>query len=266
VDTTDLYHGPLEDFVARRTALARELRATDPEAAVAVGKLRKPSATAWAIDQLALENPGVISELLAAGADAREAHRGAASGTESREDLVAATGRLRDGVEAAARAAKDVLQSAGHAASDDTIRRIRATLQAAATGDASERRSLWTGTLDRDLDAGGFGAVDDPVDDDSELASIIAPLRRRTASDSGRPTPDRSTASLQVVARRQLERDVANLEEVAARARVLADEKRRQADRLATDASVAGEEARNAERAADAAEETARAARVALDS
>lgn len=266
MDTTDLYHGPLEGFVARRTALARGLRSTDPDAALAIGKVRKPPASAWAIDQLAVENPGLISELLAAGADARDAQRNAAAGTESREDLMAATGRLRGGVEAAARAAKDVLESAGHAASDDTIRRVRATLQAAATGDAPERRSLWTGTLDRDLEVGGFGAVDDPGDDDSELAAILAPVRRRTASDSRRPTSDRSSAGLEIVARRRAERDVANLEEVAARARVLADEKRRQADRLATEASAAAEEARNAEQAAAAAEAAARAARFAIDS
>ena len=49
VDAASLYRGPLEDFVARRTALVRELRHTDREAADAVGKLRKPSAGVWAI-------------------------------------------------------------------------------------------------------------------------------------------------------------------------------------------------------------------------
>jgi hypothetical protein len=266
VDTADLYHGPLEDFVARRTALVRELRGTDPDAALATGKVRKPSVGVWAIDQLAVENPALIAELLAAGADARDAYQNAAAGTESREDLMAATGRLRDGVEAAARAARDVLESAGHGASDEPSRRIRATLQAAATAGATERRELWTGTLDRDLDVAGFGAVDDPDNDDSELAAILAPLRRRTSSDARGPKRDRPSASLEIVARRHAERDVANQEGVAARARVVADEKRRQADRLAAEGRVAAEEASNAEQAADVAEEAARAAHLALDS
>jgi hypothetical protein len=266
VDTADLYHGPLEDFVARRTALVRELRASDADAAVAIGKVRKPSVGVWAIDQLGADNPGLIAELLAAGADARDAHRNAAAGKASRQDLVAATSRLRDGVEAAARAARDVLESAGHAASDETSRRIRATLQAAATGRAAERRALWTGTLDRDLDAAGFETVDDPGSEDAELASIIAPLRRWTASEAGRPTQDGSSATIDLVARRQAERDVARQDEAAARARVVADEKRRQADRLATEAGVAADEASKAEQAAAAAEEAARAAHLALDS
>jgi hypothetical protein len=265
VDTSDLYHGPLDDFVARRTTLVRELRATDPDAALAIGKVRKPPASVWAIDQLAAGNPAPIIELLAAGADARDAHRNAAAGTANREDLLAATGRLRDAVEGAARAAGDVLESAGHAASDDTSRRIRATLQAAATGGAVERRSLWTGRLDRDLDVAGFGAVDDPGDDDAELAAILAPMRRGPAPDPRRPLQDRPGASLDIVARRQAERDVDRQDAIAARARVIADEKRRQADRLATEARVAAEEASDAERTAGAAEEAARAARFALD-
>ena len=266
MDAADLYHGPLDDFVARRSALVRELRATDPDTALAIGKLRKPSLGVWAIDQLAVDHPALITELLAAGADARDAQRNTAAGTETREDLLIATGRLRDRVEAAARAARDVLVSAGHAASEETGRRIRATLQAAATGGSAERHALWTGTLDRDLDVAGFGAIDDPGNDDPELAAILEPMRRRTSPDPHGPTQDRASASLETIARRQAERDVANQDGVAARARVVADEKRRQADRLAAEARVAAEEASNAEQAADAAEEAARAAHLALDS
>jgi hypothetical protein len=264
VDTAELYRGPLEDFVARRSALVRELRATDPDTALAIGKLRKPSVGVWAIDQLAADHPALITELLASGADARDAHQNAAAGTESREHLLAATGRLRDRVEAAARAATDVLVSAGHAASEETGRRIRVTLQAAATGGAAERRALWTGTLDRDLDVAGFGAIDDPGNDDPELAAILEPMRRRTSSDPRGPTQDRP--NLEIVAHRHAERDAARQDEVASRARVVADEKRRQADRLATEARVAAEEASDAEQAADAAEKAARVAHLALDS
>ncbi len=169
-------------------------------------------------------------------------------------------------VEAAARAATDMLASAGHAASDETGRRIRATLQAAATGGAPERRALWTGTLDRDLDVAGFGAIDDPGNDGPELSAILEPMRRRTSSDSPGPTQDRPAARLEVVAHRHAQRDAARQDEVAARARVVADEKRRQADRLATEARLAAGEASDAEQAADAAEEAARAAHLALDS
>lgn len=264
VDAAGLYRGSLEDFVARRTALVRELRRTDREAADAVGKLRKPSAGVWAIDQVAAEDPALTAALLAAGADAREAQGNLAAGTASREDLRIATGRLRDAVEAAALAAVGMLSGAGHSASEDTIRRIRTTLQAAATGGAADRRALWTGTLDRDLDVAGFGAVAEPEDDPSELASVLAPLRRPSASPAQRPAPEPAAGS-KGLERRQAERDEAKLRAAAERAREAADAKRRQADRLSDEARTAADEAAIAEHAADAAEEAARAARAALD-
>jgi hypothetical protein len=259
----ELYHGPLEDFIARRTSLVRELRPMDPNAAAVIARLRKPPVGVWAIDQLAVESPGVIIELLAAGADAREAHRNVATGSERREDLLEASGRLRDGVESAARAAAAVLEGAGHAASDEADRRIRATLQAAATAGVAQRIALWKGTLDHDLDVTGFGAAEEPDDDPADLAAILAPMRR--SSSPAEPRQGRSAASPDLVARRQAERDAAGLRATAKRARGAADTKRRQADRLAEGARVAGEEASAAEHAADAAEDAASRAEAALD-
>lgn len=265
VDAAGLYRGPLEDFVARRTALVRELRRTDGEAADAVGKIRKPSAGVWAIDQVAADDPALIAELLAAGADARQVQGNVAAGTANREDLRIATGRLRDAVDAAALAALGVLTSAGHTASEDTTRRIRTTLQAAATSGAADRKALWRGTLDRDLDVAGFGAVGEPEDDASELAALLAPLRRPSSPPTQRPAPEPATAGAKSLERRQAVRDEAKMRAAAERARNAADAKRRQAERLADEARTAADEATIAERDAVSAEEAARAARAALD-
>lgn len=243
------------------TALVRELRSTDPAAANAAAKLRRPPVGVWAIDQLALGHPELITELLAAGADVRDAQQNVAGGIGSREDLLDASSRLRDAVDAAAAAATGVLGRAGHAASEETGRRMRATLQAATTAGAAERRALWTGTVDRDLDAAGFGAVGDPEDDVPELAAILKSMRRRSPSARRGPSSGRNSAGLEVLARRQAEREVANLESVAQRARAAADAKRHQADRLAEEARVAAEEASATEDAANVAEEAARSAR-----
>jgi hypothetical protein len=260
----DVYHGPLEEFIARRTSLVRELRPTDPDAAAAIAKLRKPLVGVWAIDQLAAASAGVITELLAAGADARDAHQNVATGSERREDLLVASGRLRDAVESAARAAAAVLEGAGHAASDETDRRIRATLQAAATGDVAQRVALWMGTLDRDLEVTGFGAPQEPDDDPADLAAVLAPMRRSSSpADSSRQ--GRAAASPDLVARRQAERDATGLRATAKRARGAADSKRRQADRLAEEARTSAEEASAAEHAADAAEDAASRAEASLD-
>lgn len=246
-------------------ALVRELRRTDPDAADAISKLRKPSVSVWAIDQLAVERSSLITALLAAGADARDAQRNVAAGMESRDDLARATGRLREAVEAAVRAAVDVLTEAGHTASDEMDRRIRTTLQTAATGGASDRHALWSGTLDHDLDVAGFGDAGEPEEDVSELAAIIAPLRRKTPSPASVRETAGQVSTRELVAEREAERDVARKDEAAEAARAFALAARHQADRLAEEAGVAAEKARVAEQAADDAEATARAAHATLD-
>jgi hypothetical protein len=265
VDTASLYRGPLDEFVARRTAQVRELRSSDPEAAAALGKLRKPPASAWAIAQLAAEKADLIVELLAAGADARDAQWGVAAGSVSREDLHLASGRLRDAVEAAARAAIAELERDGHGTSDETSRRIRTTLQAAATGSSTDRESLWAGTLSGDLDVAGFGAIPEPEADSAGVAAVVAPMRRAASAQPRPKSKDPAPATADQVSRRAAERSAANLAVAAERAREAAVAARREADRLTEEARVAVERASVAEGVADVAEASARAARNALD-
>jgi hypothetical protein len=266
VDVSALYRGPLEDFIARRAALLQQLRSSDAAAAAAVAKLRKPTVSAWAIDQLAVAEPGLVAELLAAGADAGEAQVAVSAGTGGRADLLAASARVRDGVEAAVRAATGVLDAAGHGSGEDALRRIRTTIQAAVSGSPEERCALWRGTLDRDLEPTGFGAPDGAEDDVPELAAVLAPLRRPPAPSAGRPTPDRARPGRDVAALRGAERAAAEHDKSAQRARELAASRRQNADRLAVEAGRAAEDATAAEAGAAAAEDAAQAARDALES
>lgn len=265
VDVVTVYHGPFDDFVARRTALVRELRSSDPDGAAAAGKLRKPPVTVWAIDQLAAERPAVVAEVLAAGADAARAQRAATAEAGSGEDLLAAAGRLRAGIEVAVRAATRVLDAAGHGTGEDAIRRIRTTMQAAAGGSAEERLAVWRGTLDRDLAPTGFGSLGGEVDDVPELARALASLRRPT---SRLPAAARKGARAQPGAddraRRAAEREAANQAVEAQRARATATTRRQEAQRLAKQARAADESATTAEDAAAVAEDAARRAHLAL--
>jgi hypothetical protein len=258
VDSAAVYHGPLEEFVARRTALERTLRSGDAAAAGAVSKLRKPSVGVWAIDQLAVENPDLVAELLAAGLDAREAQQAVAEGSGSGEDLLVASARVRETVEAAVRAASQLLDRSGQAMAEETARKIRTTLQAAVSGGAAEREALWLGTLDRDLKPTGFGAADVPDDDAPELAKSIAPLRRQTSPRPGGSVARRPQAAGDRVAQLAAERGAAERLKVAERARTIATTKRQYAERLAAEARSADDDATAAERAAEAAEKAAR--------
>ena len=56
-----VYRGPLEEFVSRRDALAKQLRAAKRrEDADRVKALRKPSRTAWVLDAIVHEDPASI--------------------------------------------------------------------------------------------------------------------------------------------------------------------------------------------------------------
>ena len=75
-----VYQAPLEDFISRRDALVKQLRAEKrPEDAALVKALRKPSRMAWALDAVIHEDPSSIEGLSAAigeaqtGADLRTA-------------------------------------------------------------------------------------------------------------------------------------------------------------------------------------------------
>jgi hypothetical protein len=218
----------------------------------------------WAIDQLTAENAALVADLLAAGADARDAQWSVAAGSVSREGLVVASGRLRDAVEAATQAAIAVLEHGGHGTDDETARRIRTTLQAAATGGAVDRQALWAGTLSGDLDVSGFGAIHESEGDPAELAAVVAPLRRMPSTEPRSRDEDRASTTVDLVSRRAAKRSAANLLAAAERAREAAVAARREADRLTEEARVAAERASVAETVADAAEAAARAARAAL--
>jgi hypothetical protein len=263
-DIAAIYRGSLEGFVARRTALAKQLSSSDADAAADVRRLRKPPVSAWAIDQLAVENPDLLTELLAAGADAGEAQRSVSDGVGSGEDLLIASARVREAVDAAAHAATAVLDLGGHATGEATARRIRTTLQAAVSGGPDERLALWSGTLDRDLEPTGFGALDSLEDDVPELAAVLAPLRRPLSAGGGRAATGRARRPDDLAALRAADRAAAQSEKSAAQARAIADAKRQHAERLAGEARRAEEEASAAEAAAETAEEAARIARAAL--
>src|SRR4051812_17139068 len=58
IDIDELYTVDPSEFVARRNALAKELRAAgDRDAAAEVSKLRRPTVVAAALNQLARRNP-----------------------------------------------------------------------------------------------------------------------------------------------------------------------------------------------------------------
>jgi hypothetical protein len=198
-----LYQLPLEQFVATRDQLARRLRAAgDRATARQVAGLRRPPVSAWAANQLAHAAPNAVAELLEAGAALRQAQQDALAGQPgAARQLRTATAHLRAAITRLSARAETLLVRAGHAASDATLARLAATLQAAATGDESTRAALAQGRLPGDLDPAGFG-----LDLGSAPAEPAAPANVAPAAPAA--TVDRAAArreQARVAAQRALE-------------------------------------------------------------
>lgn len=277
-----LYQLPLDQFVATRDQLARRLRAAgDRATARQVAGLRRPPVSAWAANQLAHAAPNAVAELLEAGAALRQAQQDALAGQPgAARQLRTATAHLRAAIARLSARAETLLVRAGHAASDATLTRLAATLQAAATGDEATRAALAQGRLPGDLDPAGFGleVVAAPVEPaapvTAEPEAPVAPVARadarreqaraaaRRALEQTRRAAEQSRAVLeqaQVLAatRRQAAQAAQQRsEQLTAVARDLADQ--------AAAAATAAEEARQAAEGADRdADEVADRVRVA---
>ena len=164
----ELYGLHPDEFLGARRTLAAQAKA-DKETglAKAIDSIRKPTAAAWAINQLVRARPADVERLvdLAAGLhEAQEKMDGAALKTLSRERT-----KLVDEL---VRSTTEVAKAAGGAMSTPVANQVRETFVAAlATTAAAE--AVGSGQLTRALSYAGFGDVDL-----SEATAAPAPARR----------------------------------------------------------------------------------------
>jgi hypothetical protein len=268
-----LYAGRLAEFVAERNRLAAHAKvAGDAKLAAAIKALPKPSATAWAIDQLWWHERNSIDPLFAAAAELRAALVGGAGPQEATR----ARTQHRDRVTFAAGRAGDRLAASGHNVSIAIKRRIATTLEALAA--LGRWPDPGPGCLAGDLDPPGFDALGDAFDALGGAPSVPhgddAPTESGANGDEPREDPRIAAAEAELrdaaalVDRRTREHDEAEAarasaedEHTNAAARVREAERER--DRLRSALSAAEDRARRGAEAlqvARAARERAEAA------
>lgn len=288
-----LYGVPLEEFVAERTRLARELRsAGERSAADRVAKLPKPSAAAWALNLVGREAPDSVAAWIDASAALREAStRPTEVGGDTLRTAMAqhraATARLIDDVRRRA-------QPGGRPLSEAMLDRVRALLQSA-TADAELAERLAAGhvtdekqtsaTLPEPASDGGpgrdRGAAARRVKPDPEAAAptlrraagrgrdAAATAAQREGESGAKPADGRARRERAAAARREaLERDasvargeVERLDQEAALRREAAElsdsrleEARRALRRAESEAAAARDARKDLERARAVAE------------
>jgi hypothetical protein len=188
----DLYGLPVDRFTEARNGLVKRLKAAgERDEAARIAKLRRPPATAWALNRVARQRPELIGAVLDAGETLKGAMESTLGGDSS--GLRAARLAERDAVAAVVGAAVGHLESAGLAAGEQARQRLGATVRAAVV-DGSVAALLRTGELDRDHDLPGFG-IDAPEWLPEPAPGGPAPGKRAEPPDQGLPK-----ASLEVAA------------------------------------------------------------------
>jgi hypothetical protein len=233
-----LYGVPPEAFVSERDALAERLRqAHQSEAAATVAKLKKPVATAWAVNRLAREQPDALAALLTAAARLRTAQKRALGGTGGRAEVGAAQSAEREAVSTLVTAARTQLDPP---VSGTALERLGQTLRAAAA-DPELREVLEHGRLVNEVHAAGFEAVG---------GMEVAPARRKrtdevAAAARARLKLLRAEARKLAAAARAAERAAVSAERAAASLRAEADASEAAAQRAADEVAAAESALRN---------------------
>jgi hypothetical protein len=252
-----LYAAPLEEFVTLRRTLASELRSSgDAAAARDLLAAKKPSRTAWALNQVARRHPEALRAAMDAHVAATRA-QSAADGEVMRETARAFRDRLGDVIKRCA----EILADAGAQLSPSQARRLGETLRAAIGETGDSRQRLLTGRLVDDVDVEDpFAAQPDapgvgvPEVEVQSKASAAAKAREREA-EHAREAQRAKEARERAIA--DARRNVEALEKEAREARDGAHQAEASAVRARADAD-------HARRAATAVEDRLAGAREAL--
>jgi hypothetical protein len=169
IDEADKLYGlALEDFVAQRDALAKQLRADGRRAeADEVKALRKPPAVVWAVNQL-MRTQRKAARALVDAADRAAEH------PSDRDALRAHHGALDQLTTAGA----GLLSGKGRGLSEDALLRVRGALHAASL-DRDRREEFIAGRLSEEPAPAGFGAI----------TGMPAPAKPRAAKRKEPPPP-----------------------------------------------------------------------------
>ena len=253
----ELYAISPDDFIERRQQLvAAAKQASDRDLATQIGKLRRPTRSAWLINLLARAEANDITALLELGVALQEAQQRMA-GDELRELSV----QRRKTVDAMARRAVELGREQGYDAPDGALQEVSQTLQSA-LGDQAIAELVLAGRLTQAVTYGGFGSTD--------LASAFgaslptkAPSRPAEPAEAPAAPPKRDAKQ-----RRAAEKAAAEAQKQAMEARQVAESAEeaaqaatQRADDLADHVESLRSQLRQTEAAEREAREEARAAR-----
>lgn len=194
----ELYALPADEFTKARDAAAK----ANPELAKTIKAFKRPTASAWLVNQLARQRADRVAELLELGDQLRTA-QDALAGDDLR--------RLNRERHQLVRAVADETRTLGPKVTDQVAREVEATLDAA-LADPEAGEAIRTGRLMRALSSAGFESVD--------LTDAVAVPEARPALRSAAKPKAKPKATARPPAERKREDAKARRELMKARAEV----------------------------------------------
>jgi hypothetical protein len=165
---------PAEVVPARNVLADRLKKAGDKAAAAQVAAIKRPTPTAWAINQVQFREPELLEKASEQATALRELH--AADGVDGKR-LAAAVEALRRATQAVVDAAMRHCEAAGLAGGPPQQRKVFAAVQSWLSGAAAER----PGRMTHDVEASGFDAIGS--------VGLVLPTSRAPVASSGAGVP-----------------------------------------------------------------------------
>jgi hypothetical protein len=170
---TELYSADPDEFVGRRGDLAARARAAgETAAAKQIAALRKPTQSAWVVNQLARSAPGDVAELARLGGQLREAQL--STDGEAIRELSQRRRQLVDGL------VRQALTASRQRSPSAALRDEVAATLSAAVADPQVADKLMAGTLERAVRREGFGLA-------GVLTLVTSQPDTSSARSAGRP-------------------------------------------------------------------------------
>lgn len=215
-----LYAASLEEFTKLRNEIAAKAHKDgDQEAASRIGTLKKPSVSAWAVNQLARTGQVELQRLIKAGEALEQAQRESVSGKGS-SGFEAARKDESDAIRLLRAAVKQVLPSVSAAVLERVINSLRAGVAS-----PEGREILKKGRLTEDLEPPGFGTFSGtPAPSRAKPSAIAASKKQAKIEALGRRRQEAEAKGT------DLERRAQEAEELATRASRDAASARKRAD------------------------------------
>lgn len=249
----ELYAISPDDFMARRTALAKQAKeAGEKLLAKQITALRKPTRSAWLVNLVARAESDRVTELVELG-DALQQAQQAMDGDALRR----LSKDRRTLIDTLARRAGELGRDEGYSPPDGAIQEVSQSLQAA-LGDPAIAELVRSGRLHQALNYGGFG----PDDLASALAASTPAPKKKSAAQAAEAEPDSDEDNDEARAAAEQARTAADDAQAAAEeAESAADDATTRADELADQVEEFRRQLRDTESAEREARDAARAAR-----